>query len=259
MRTLAIANHKGGVGKTATAHALGVALAREHGRRVLLVDMDPQAALTAAAGITDAAGRSVAEVIDGATPGALAMADVIQDLGDGLAIAPADIALTLCELGLVARRGRENVLRRALEPVGTRYDVAIIDTPPSLGLLTVNALVAADGALVPAVPEVQGLRALRMFLDTFRDIQSELRPELELVGVLVTLADGRLAHHRAAMEAMAAGGLPLLTTRIGRSIRVAEASGAGESVLTFAPDNPRAREYSQLATEVLPWLNGQRP
>jgi len=257
MQTIAIANHKGGVGKTATVHALGVALA-ERGERVLLVDLDPQSSLTGACGVRDAAGRSLAEVLGGATPGHLGLADVIMELGPNLWLAPGDIALAMSQLGLTSRTGRENVLKRILGPVGASYDVALLDTAPSLGLLAVNALTAADAVLIPTLPQAADLRGLRLFLDTVALVTEALNPNLETLGILITFFDHRLIHHRQALQAMETGGLPLLKTRIGRSIRVAEAAGVGETVLTFAPRNPQAQAYQDLATEVQAWLENAR-
>lgn len=181
MQTIAVANHKGGVGKTATGHALGVALA-ERGERVLLLDLDPQSSLTGACGIQDAAGRSLAEVLGGATPGHLGLADVIMELGPNLWLAPGDIALAISQLGLTSRTGRENVLKRILGPAGDSYDVALLDTAPSLGLLAVNALVAADAMLIPTLPQAADLWGLRLFLDTVALVTEALNPNLETRG-----------------------------------------------------------------------------
>jgi len=259
MKVISIANQKGGTGKTATAHALGVLLAGE-GLRVLLLDVDPQSSLTQSAGVSDPAGRSLAEVLGGATPGKMAMSDIILDLGSGLYLAPADIALAATELGLTSRLGRESVLKKALTIVAEsrQFDLAIIDCPPSLALLTVCALVASDAVLVPTQPEAVAMRGLRLFLETIDQVKAELNPDLEVLGVVATFYDSRLNHHKAAIEAMQEAGLPLLPVTIGRSVRVAEAAGAGETVTTYAPNNPRAEEYKQLSEVVKSWLKSKQ-
>lgn len=253
MLVLSISNQKGGVGKTATAHALGAVLAGQ-GVRVLLLDNDPQGSLTKAAGVNDAAGRSMAEVLGGAQPGRLALPEILLDLGGGLFLAPADIALASVELGLTQRLGREGVLKKALASVANLFDLAIIDCPPSLGLLTAGALVAADAVLIPTQPQAADLRGLALFIDTVNTIRAELNPALEILGVLITFYDGRLNHHRAAAELLENSGLPLIPVRVGRSVRVAEAAGAGESVITYDPRNPQADNYRQLAEVITQWL-----
>lgn len=255
MDIITIANHKGGTGKTATTHALGAVLA-SGGRQVLLVDVDPQASLTAACGV-NAAGASLAEVLGISAPGNMPLARAIRDLGGGLHLAPADIALAATELGLVTRMGRESVLKKAVATVTADFDVALIDTPPSLGLLTLNALTAAEAVLIPTQPQVVDLRGLRLFLDTLKNIQAELNPELEILGILVTFYDRRLTHHQAAMEAMRDAGLPLLPVMIGRSIRVAEAAAHSETVVTYEPRNPQAEAYRELGEVVQRWLDAR--
>jgi chromosome partitioning protein len=257
MKIIAIANHKGGVGKTATAHALGTVLATDYDWQVLLVDIDPQSSLTGACGVGDTAGEGLAEVLGGATPGDIAMSEVITQLDDGLYLAPADLALAATELGLVSRMGRENVLKKALATVNGDYDVAIVDCPPSLGLLTLNALTAADAVLIPTQPQVVDLRGLRLFMDTLDQIRVELNPELETLGVLPTFYDRRLNHHKAALGAMERAGLPLMESQIGRSVRVAEAAASGETVVTYEPKNPQAEAYRGLAQEINQWLKSK--
>ena len=255
MLTVAIANHKGGVGKTATTHALGVVLATEHARQVLLVDCDPQASLTEACGIQDAAGRSLAEVMGGAEPGTAALADMVRELSPRLSLVPSDIGLATAELGLVSRLGRENTLKRSLAAVAHDYDVCLMDCPPSLGLLNVNALTAANAVLVPTIPQVVDLRGLSIFLDTLGLIRELLNPDLEILGIVATFYDGRLNQHKQAMVAMRRDGLPLLDVTIGRSVRVSEAAGVGESVVSYAPRHKRAAEYRALGGVVSKWLD----
>ncbi len=242
MHTIAIANQKGGVGKTTTAHNLGAALA-ERGHRVLLVDLDPQGSLTIAAGVA-AEGRSMAEVMAGALP----LRDIVTDLGGGLWLAPSDIALSEAELALISKIGRENVLRRALADVGADY--VLIDCPPSLGILTVNALTAARGIVIPTTAEYLALRGLGAFLGTVGAIRQELNPGLTVLGVLVTFYDGRLLHAQEVIAAMEAQGLPVLSMQIRRSVRLAEAALAHAPIMTYDPSNPAAEAYRALAQEL---------
>ncbi len=259
MITIAIANQKGGTGKSATTHALGAVLAADYGRQVLLVDMDPQSSLTEASAGIDAAGASLAEVIGGATPGTLQLQDIIIELDDNLYLAPADLALAATELGLSSRMGRENVLKKALAPLREYVDVVLIDCPPSLSLLTVNALTAADAVLIPTQPQAVDLRGLSLFLQTLDSIRGELNPDLVTLGVLPTFYDARLIHHREAMEAMERAGLPVLPVRIGRSVRVAEAAANGETVVTYEPNNPQAEAYRVLSEVINQWLDNAAP
>ena len=258
MRTIAVANHKGGVGKTATVQALGWVMA-ERGLKVLMVDTDPQSSLTGACGIDEAAGRSLAEVLMATRPSSAALAGIIRQLGPRLYLAPADIALSATELMLVTRMGRENVLKKALSSVQDEFDLCIIDCPPSLGLLTVNALTAADAVLVPTQPQIVDLRGLRLFLETLEQIRQELNPSLQLLGILPTFYDRRLNHHREALRVMQEAQLPLLPVHVGRSIRIAEAANVGEPITVYDPANPQSTAYRYLAEVVEAWLENAQP
>ena len=251
MKTITIANQKGGVGKTTTALNLGSGLA-EMGKSVLLLDLDPQASLTLAT-VGDCSGHSIAEVLGGASPGRMQMQSIIRPVSLGLDLAPADIALSVSELGMVSRLGRENLLKRALSTV-TSYDVCLIDCGPSLGVLTVNALTAADAAIVPTLPSALDLRGLQLFLDSFEAIRAELNPDLIMLGVLLTQFDRRKNLHREALEALQGSDFPLFSAVIGDSVRAAEASGAGHPITT----GNLAVQYKQLSEEVFAWLNGQK-
>lgn len=258
MRTIAIANHKGGVGKTASAHALGAMLA-ERGRRVLLVDLDPQSTLTAFCGIESAAGVSMAEVLGGALPGIVPLWDILKEVIPGLYLflAPSDLALAATELGLVSRMGREEVLRKALATVSGDFDLALIDCPSSLSLLSVNALAAAQAVLIPTQPHIPDLRALWFFLAALEQVRHELNRNIETLGILVTQYDWRLSHHRAAVEAMHAARLPVLPVGLGQSMAAQAAGGSTEQSLSYLATNREAQ--TELADLVERWLEYERP
>ena len=256
MQTIAVAGLKGGTGKTACARNIGAELAQN--RRVLLVDCDPQAGLTRACGVRDASGQSMAEVLGAVDPGPLTMRDIIREVSPGLWLAPSDLALSRSELGLVLRPARELVLSRALATVRGDFDVCVIDCPPAVSLLVVNALVACDGVLSPVLPEMQSLHALRLFWQTLDTVRGDLAPDLAVIGVALTFYDGRLLHHRDAERALGEAGYPVLETRVGRSVRVAEACIEGKAIRDFAPENPRTHEFAELTREVERWLDDQR-
>jgi chromosome partitioning protein len=253
VRTIAIANHKSGVGKTSTTHTLGIALA-QRGHRVLLIDFDPQAYLTAFCGIEDAAGASLAEVLGGALPGTLTPWDVLRELIPGLYLflAPSDLALAASEMGMASRLGREHVLRKLLTRLDDGFDVALIDCPPSLGLLTLNALTAADAVIIPTFPQVDALRNLWLFLGTLEQIRKDLNPKLRTLGVLVTYYDPRLTHHRVAVEVMQAVRLPLLPVGLKRTPESAAASEDTSNMTLYLPNAPDAQ--AQLVQSIENWL-----
>lgn len=240
-RVITILSQKGGVGKTTTAHALSTVLAG-WGRKVLTCDVDPQSSLSAATGAGDVAGRSLAEVLGGS----LALADIVKELAPGLWIAPSDIALANTELLLVGELGRENTLRSALESA-TGFDYILIDTPPSLGLLTINALVAAHETLIPARPEYLGLRALVLLMDTLAKVRKRLNPTLRTLGILPTHYRRNVKHHQEVLAAWRQAGLPVLDICIAETVKAAEAPVAALSVVDYAPGSPIAEAYTQLA------------
>jgi chromosome partitioning protein len=241
-RVIAIANQKGGVGKTTTTLTLGAALA-ERGKSVLLVDLDPQSSLTIALGV-EAEGNSLHEVLGSTTPGTKTIREIARFIAPGFFLAPSDIALSRSEAGLMVRLGRESVLRKALDKV--RFDYVLIDCLPSLGILTVNALIAANEVLIPTACEYLALRGIALFYQTLHEVQS-INRDLKVLGILPTFFDSRLVHAREVLEAMREKGLPVLDVQIGRSVRFAEASLAGESILTYARDHPGAEAYRKLA------------
>lgn len=247
MITLAIANHKGGVGKTASCHALAAALSTT--KRVLMVDADIGMGLTNACGLYSVK-RSLGDVL---SRSAYTLADITHKLAENLYIAPAGANLADVNYKLFDQRGRETVIKNALAQVVNDFDLAIIDTGPALNILTVAALVAADAVIIPTQPQAVDLRGVVSFLNTLDEIR-KINPTLENLGLLLTFFDGRYNHHKAAVEAIQAAGLPLLPVYIGRSVRVAEAAAAGQSIVTYDPNNAQSKNYLELAEIINLWL-----
>lgn len=253
MDVIAISGQKGGSGRSSSAYAIGAALA-EYGRRVLMVDCDPQGSLTAACGV-NAAGASLAEVLAGSA----SLTDTLYEVAPGLDLAPADIALANVELWLVTAMGRENKLKRALTAVPLPYDLIVIDCPPSLGVLTINALVAADGVIVPLKPESNDIRAMSLFVDTLGRVRDEgLNPHLELIGILPVMVDDRLIHHQNGLQVLHDAGLPIFGVNIGRSVSVPEAAADYKSITTYAPDHKITAAYRAVAQEITQWQQRRR-
>jgi chromosome partitioning protein len=243
---IALANQKGGVAKTTTTLNLGVAL-RELGHRVLVIDLDPQGNLTMSQGMNpDAIERSMFDVLVHRIP----ISDVIKTVEVDIAVASIDLAGA--ELALSALIGRERALDKALVEVRDRYDWILIDTPPSLGLLTINAFVAANGVIVPVQCEYLSLRGLVQLENTLTMIRENLNPNVEIVGILPTMFDRRLLHSREAVEILKENfGELVLNTKIRKTVRYAEAPVKGESVLKYDPTSEAANMYRDLAKEVL--------
>src|SRR5262247_2453294 len=245
-RVIAFANQKGGVAKTTTALNLGVALA-EIGHKVLLVDLDPQGNLTMSQGLNpDEIDRSMFDVLVHRVP----ITEVIHHQEADLAVSSIDLAGA--ELSLSSMIGRERALEKALAPVRSGYEYILIDTPPSLGLLTINALVAADGVIVPVQCEYLSLRGLVQLENTLTMIRENLNPDVGIEGILPTMYDKRTLHSREAVEILEENfGNLVFGTRIRKTIRYAEAPVKGTSVLKYDPTGKAANAYRDLAKEVL--------
>jgi chromosome partitioning protein len=243
---IALANQKGGVAKTTTTLNLGVAL-RERGNRVLVIDLDPQGNLTMSQGMNpDAIERSMFDVLVHRIP----ISDVIKTVEVDIAVASIDLAGA--ELALSALIGRERALDKALVEVRDRYDYVLIDTPPSLGLLTINAFVAADGVIVPVQCEYLSLRGLVQLENTLAMVRENLNPRVRVQGIVPTMYDGRTLHAREAIEILEEHfGDLVYDTRIRKTVRYAEAPVKGSSVLKYDPSGPAAQAYRDLAKEVL--------
>jgi len=250
MRVVAVANQKGGVAKTTTVQALGVALAQE-GRKVLVVDLDPQACLTYSLGFDpNELDGSLHDVLVGRAK----MADVIRPVKgvEGLFVVPATIDLAGAEVHLLSRTGREHVLARALDPIVSGYGVVLVDCPPSLGVLTINGLTAAQGVLVPLQCEALSHRGVGQLLETIEDVRTFANEDLRVLGVVATMFDGRTRHSRHVLtEVESRYGLKVLTPPIPRSVRFAEAPELGQSILQHAPGSPGAEAYRLLAVQLI--------
>lgn len=244
---ISIGNQKGGVAKTTTTMNLGAALA-ERGLRVLCIDLDPQSNLTMSFGINvETLEKSIFDVLVNRCP----IDQIIQKRGD-VDVAVSSIDLAGAELALSSMIGRERTLEKALLSVKDNYDYILIDTPPSLGLLTVNAFVASDEVIVPVQAEYLSLRGLVQLDNTLDIIREHLNPKVHISGILITMYDGRTIHSREALELLEGSyGSRVLKTRIRKTIKFAEAPVQGESVLKYDTNGKAALMYRDLAQEVL--------
>ena len=247
-RVIAVANQKGGVAKTTTVASLGSAFA-ELGQRVLLVDLDPQACLTFSLGIDpEDLDLSIHHVLTKGVPAT----EVMATTEDGVDILPATIELARAEADLLTRTGREYVIRTVVEELDDEYDWVLLDCPPSLGVLTVAALTAATGVLIPLQCETLSHRGVGQLLDTVHDVRRFTNRDLAVWGVLPTLYDGRTTHARAVLETISdTYDLEVIEPPIPKSIRFAEAPAAGRSILSTAGSNKGAEAYRQVAANLL--------
>lgn len=250
-RVIAIANQKGGVAKTTTTLNAAHALA-QLGHRVLMVDFDPQSSLTVALQFDMRhLGRSVYHALfeDDATT----LADIIRPTSmKGVEIAPASIELSKAERQLIHEINREHALAHTLAPVRDRYDYVLIDCPPSLGILTTNALAAADAVLIPIESDYLALKGAQLLLDTIETVRRKLQPKLTILGVLVTKYDARTAHGKDMLREIGqAFGNLVLDTPVRLSVRAKDATAAGKSILAFDPKSPLAASYVALANQIV--------
>ena len=249
-RVIAMCNQKGGVGKTTTTINLGAALA-EVGRRVLLVDFDPQGALSVGLGIR--VNELDVTVYNLLLERGHDVRDVIQHTRtDNLDVLPANIDLSAAEVQLVGEVAREQVLARVLRPVMDDYDVILIDCQPSLGLLTVNALTAAHGVFIPLECEFFAMRGVALLVETIDKITDRLNPRLVIDGILATMYDGRTLHSREVVRSVVDHfGEQVFHTVISRTVKFPDASLAAEPITTYASTSGAAAAYRQLARELI--------
>jgi len=248
-KVVAVANQKGGVAKTTTVQCLGVALAQQ-GKRVLVVDLDPQACLTFSLGFDpDVLESSLHDVLVRRAK----VADVTRPVPavEGLTLLPATIDLAGAEVHLLAKTGREHVLARALEPVLGDYDLVFVDCPPSLGVLTINGLTAADGVLIPLQCEALSHRGVGQLLETIDDVRTFANADLGVLGVVATMYDGRTRHARHVLDEVGLRyGLVVFDPPVPKSVRFAEAPEFGRSILEHAPDSAGADAYRAIAARL---------
>ena len=249
-RVISMCNQKGGVGKTTTTINLGAALA-ELGRKVLIVDFDPQGAASAGLGINaHELDSTIYDLLVASHPDVRTV--IHETTVEGLDIVPANIDLSAAEVQLVNEVAREQALKRVLRPVLDEYDVILVDCQPSLGLLTINALTASHGVIIPLETEFFALRGVALLVETVERVKDRLNATLEIDGILATMVDSRTLHSREVLERLEqAFGEQLFDTRIRRTIKFPDASVANEPITSYAPSHPGADAYRRLAREVI--------
>lgn len=249
-RVVAMVNQKGGVGKTTSTINLGAALA-DFGRKVLLVDFDPQGALSVGLGVNPH--NLDTTIYNLLMNSRLDPNEVIEHSNvSGLDVLPANIDLSAAEVQLVGEVAREQVLARVLDKVEEDYDVVLIDCQPSLGLLTVNALTASHGVIIPLECEFFALRGVALLVETIEKVQDRLNPRLKIDGILATMYDSRTLHSKEVVaRVVEAFGDRVFDTVINRTVKFPDASVAAESILSYAPSHAGANAYRQLARELI--------
>ena len=254
-KTIALVNQKGGVGKTTSTINLGVGLASQ-GNKVLLVDGDPQHSLTIGLGVTDpdnlehTLNTAMLAEIEGETP---KWEEGIIHHREGVDLLPANDELAGIELRLFSAMSREQVLKSVLSHVKDRYDYILIDGMPSLGIVTVNVLVAADSVIIPSEPDFLSTKGMNLLLKTIGRVRRQINPRLKIDGIVVTKVDSRTNNAKniiAALRTTLDGSIRVFDTEIPRSVRAAEASGEGKSIFAFDPKGRVAQAYTNLTKEV---------
>ncbi|WP_187976582.1 ParA family protein [Mycetocola sp. JXN-3] len=248
-RIISLCNQKGGVGKTTTTISMGAALAA-YGRRVLAVDFDPQGALSAGLGVVAHDTPTIYDLLLGHTKDPHEA--IVSTKVPGLDLIPANIDLSAAEVHLVGEVAREQIFASVLRKVSAEYDVILVDCQPSLGLLTVNALTASHGVLIPLECEFFALRGVALLIETIDKVRDRLNPAIKLDGILATMYDSRTLHSREVLERVVeAFGDSVLETVIGRTVKFPDASVAGVPITDFAPEHQAAKAYRQLARELV--------
>jgi len=250
VRVIALAQHKGGIGKTSTCVNLGASLA-EMGKQVLLVDIDPQAALTQSFGINPA--ELQCSIYDALANQDLALSDIILNSKvPGVSIVPSHINLAVADLQFGGRVGRERMLKKKLEPVKDGYDFIFVDCGPTLGLLTINALAAADSVIVPIQCEILSIYGLKHLLDTINVVKDEINDRLVIEGYLLTMYDSRARlSEEVAQNVRHTFGDKVFNTVIRRRVKLAEAPASGSPITVYASHSGAAEDYRKLARELL--------
>jgi chromosome partitioning protein len=241
---IAFANHKGGVGKTSSTVNVGAGLAK-NGKQTLLIDLDPQGNLTTALGV-----QNPEQTIYGCLRGAYGIAPV--NVLENLDLVPADIDLSAVEMELSGEAGREYILKEALDSQVGGYDFILMDCPPSLGLLTINALTAADWLLIPLQAEFLAMKGITKLMEIVEKVQKRLNKTLEVAGVFMTQYDSRKVLNKRVMEtATARFGDKMLKTMIRSNVAIAESPAAGQDIFRYAPTSHGAKDYADLVEEII--------
>ena len=255
-KIIAVVNQKGGTAKTTTVENLGIGLSR-NGKKVLLIDTDPQASLTISLGYSkpDELDLTLSDLLNGTiSENPVALDDVLIHQNEGVDLIPSNIALAGLEVSLVNTMNRERILKQYLEPIRSRYDYILLDCMPSLGMLTVNALSAADTTLIPVQANYLSAKGLEQLLATINKVKKQINPKLRLKGILITMVDARTVYAKDISNLIRdtyGDRINVFSTEIPRSTRAAETSAEGQSIFMYDPRGKVADAYYSLTREVL--------